>query len=362
MRHSTTAILLLATFLGCGSESPTAEIDAGSSDAGDTPSCTQVTDDLHSALDAVSTDADFSLLLQDSEGRSFSHSIGSATPNTVYESASTAKWVTATTILRLVDEGVLSLDDNPQDYLDFWTSDPTNSLANMTLSHLLSFTSGLEKGALCTNLGGSDFATCVERIYNANLASPVTPGSGFYYHNSHLQVAGLMAINAASKANWGEVFADFQSGTGAFPTGIYDLPSEGNPRLAGGMHWRGDEYLEFLSGFYHDQFLSVSLKATVLADHRATASSVSSPAIDGIDEDWHYGYGFWIECKANPYNCSEITRISSPGLYGAYPFIDYRLQYYGILARQGGSTTFTKGKELLDTVNTEIEAWAACRP
>ncbi|MDP6981117.1 MAG: hypothetical protein QF570_21355 [Myxococcota bacterium] len=87
-------------------------------------------------------------------------------------------------------------DDNPQDYIGFWTNDGASPLSSITLAQLLSFTSGLEEQALCQNLGAANFANCVETIYDNNLASPVTPGSEFHYGSSHLQVAGLMAVLA----------------------------------------------------------------------------------------------------------------------------------------------------------------------
>ena len=50
-----------------------------------------------------------------------------------------------------------------------------------------------------------------------------------------------------------------------------------------------------------------------------SASVAYSPVLDARGQDWHYGYGAWIECTAT-YDCDETTRISSPGAYGAYPF------------------------------------------
>ncbi len=317
---------------------------------------------LHTALDAVVTDADFTLLLRDSDGRNFVHSVGASLPDTIYESASSSKWVAAMTILRLVDSGVLALSDQPQDHISFWTTAPESPLSQISLEHLLSFTSGLEKNALCTNLPGQVFADCVETIYDRNLATPVAPSTGFYYQTSHLQVAGLMAVNASAKSSWTDVFSDFKTSTGLFPSGTFDLPSATNPRLAGGMHWRGDEYLDFLDAFYNDQILSASLKAMVVADHTEGVAIKQSPALDGVNEDWHYAFGFWLECAASTYNCTGINRISSPGAFGAYPFIDYQKQYFGILARQGALGSFPEGKKLFDTVSAEVEAWAACRP
>ena len=47
-------------------------------------------------------------------------------------------------LMRLVEEGVLSLSDNPQDYLSFWTESSDDARSRITLAHLLSFTSGFE--------------------------------------------------------------------------------------------------------------------------------------------------------------------------------------------------------------------------
>ena len=361
--------ILIGVVLGCSCGENRPALDAAPMDAtatvdarGDAALCDQaaVAAALAAALDAVDTDVDFTLLLRDSAGRDFSHSIGASTAETLYESASTSKWVAAATILALVDQGVLAVDDNPQDYIPFWTEEAASPLASITLAQLLSFTSGLENAPLCLNLAGADFANCVETVHDNNYASPVAPGTGFYYASSHLQVAGLMAVNAAAKASWSEVFADFKAATGLFPSGVFDLPSASNPRLAGGMHWRADEYLDFLAAFYHDQILSAALKTQLLVDHIAGLTIVESPAT-AIGQEWHYGWGFWLECASATYDCPGITRISSPGAYGAYPFIDYEHAYFGILARQGALGSFPDGLSVFAAVRAEVEAWAACR-
>jgi CubicO group peptidase (beta-lactamase class C family) len=366
------AVIAVVSAFGCGGGTSPANADAALADAGVSDASgvdaagpcddTEASASLRAALNAVTTDVDFTLLLRDSNGRNFSHSIGVSTANTNYESASTSKWVTAMTILRLVDTGVLSLADNPQDYIPFWTTDSQSPLSKITLAELLSFTSGLEMdAAVCTSLPNAQFATCVENIHDSNLASPIEPGTGFYYSGSHMQVAGLMAVNATGKA-WSELFADFKAATSLFPSGVFDLPSEGNPRLAGGMHWKASEYLEFLDASYHNQLLSVFLKSVTVADHTAAVEIKNSPALTGLGEDWHYAYGFWLECPSASYDCTGISRISSPGAYGAYPFMDYSQRYFGILARQGALGTYPEGKAIIEAVQAEIEEWAACRP
>ena len=50
-------------------------------------------------------------------------------------------------IMDLVEQGVMSLDDRPQDYLAWWTSDPADPRSEITLEQLLSFTSGFDTGS-----------------------------------------------------------------------------------------------------------------------------------------------------------------------------------------------------------------------
>jgi len=223
---------------------------------------------------------------------------------------------------------------------------------------LLSFTSGLANEPRCINLGGSDFETCVANIATRNNDS-TTPGEEFYYSGSHLQVAGLMAIKASGLLSWQDVFEQFQSETGLLSSARYDLPSSGNPRLGGGMHWTAEEYLEFLEALYKEDILTTELINQMTSDQINEATVEYSPIIEAIEEDWHYGFGNWIECHANPYNCTKTTRISSPGAYGAYPFIDYENNYYGIVARQGLLGTSEKGYEVFESVSSKLEAWAA---
>jgi CubicO group peptidase (beta-lactamase class C family) len=314
---------------------------------------------LTAALTAATSEVDFSLLLRTQSGRDFNYNRGASTGQTLYESASTSKWVAALAILRLVDTGVLSLSDNPQDHIPFWSADGGSPISDITLEQLLSFTSGLKEEALCQNLGIANFENCVSTLYDNNLAMPVTPGTEYHYGPVHLQVAGLMAVKAAGKASWGEVFADFQIATGLFPSGAFDLPSAGNPRLAGGMHWTGEEYLDFLEAVADQTILSGGLSQT-LHDDRINGLPISSSPATGLGVDWHYALGHWIECDSPTFDCTVEPRLSSPGAYGAYPFIDQASRYVGLLARQGALGSFANGLDTYDQVSAEVEAWARC--
>jgi CubicO group peptidase (beta-lactamase class C family) len=358
-------LLVCCVALGCDGGSDGATPDA-SGDATTGDPCADVEARMRTTLDAAATDAtitstpDFTVLLEAADGRRFTHAHGASTATTRYESASTSKWVTAAILLELVDRGTLALDTKAHDQISFWQE------TTVTLRDLLSFTSGFSDEPLCINGPNQDFATCVQTIYTNNATTAAPAGSEFFYASTHMQVAGLMAINASAVASWTAVFDAWRARTQLFPTGAYDLPSATNPRLAGGMHWTGEEYLAFLRALYHGTLLSPASTAALLANQRGTATVAYSPTIpSGLGEDWAYGLGNWLECPSaktvGSFDCGAGHRNSSAGAYGAYPFIDLDHDYFGIVAREGGIGTSTEGVRLFRTIETDAAIWAACR-
>lgn len=345
------AILLLpASLLGCAA-------------AGDDPSCLSTLEQsMASTLDVaaddpnVTSDPNFTLLLEAEDGRRFTYSHGSATPTTRYESASTSKLVTAVVLLELVDQGALSLDTKAMDLLGFWTE------PSVTLRHLLSFTSGFHDEPLCLNGPNAVFESCVQAIYDDNQANGIAAGSQFYYSGTHLQVAGLMAIKATGASDWTAVFDAFKARTGLFANARYDLPSASNPRLAGGMHWDAEEYLTFLRALSSDSLLTPAMQTELFADQRGSATVMASPAFAALGEDWSYGFGNWLECatatQLNTFDCGAGHRNSSAGAYGAYPFVDFDSGFFGMLARQGELGTGFEGVQLFRTIEDTAAAWA----
>lgn len=344
--------LILIIISGCGGNSTN---DSGNNCLEE---LAELENEIRNDLNTFNTDTDFTLIVKSENGNTFAHSTGNSNETMLYRSASTSKLVTAVVILSLVKDGILSLEDHPQDYISFW---PTyGNLSLIKLKHLLSFTSGLVNDPICFNLGTYDFEKCVENIVTKNDNSK-TPGEEFYYARSHLQVAGLMAVKASGLSSWEEVFEQFKSETGLFASSNFDLPSLQNPRLPSGMHWNAKEYLEFLEALYKKEILNTELINQMTNDQISSSTVAYSPAIDSIGEDWHYGFGTWIECHANPNNCTYTTRVSCPGAYGAYPFIDYENKYYGILAREGELGSFDKGYELFMSVSSKLKEWASIK-
>jgi CubicO group peptidase (beta-lactamase class C family) len=324
---------------------------------------------MSATLDASAL-TDFTVLLEAADGRTYSHSKGASSGSTRYESASTSKWVASTVILSLVDRGYLTLDSAAPDLIPWWTSSAANPISRVTLRSLLSFTSGVSTApaaemGFCLAL--NTFEGCVQNIYALNVGNNIEPGSQFFYSSSHLQVAGLMAVNARSAldvnySSWSAVFNEFKSLTALFPNSDFDVPFSSNPRLAGGMTWTGEDYMGFLRALYRGQLLSPALRAQLFADQRGSAAVMASPLLlappVGMGEDWRYGLGNWVECEAGT-SCTTAGRNSSPGAYGAYPFIDFREGYFGIVARRDVVGSFPEGIDLFRSVQDAAERWAS---
>lgn len=370
LRITTVACCLLAAACGgdsVGDDQNTLSQTIASKPTRELSACSrsQIEQSLTSQLTAVTTDTDFSFYLEDENGKTFTFERGESTLNTLYQSASTSKWVSAAVILQLVDRELLTLQDTPQVYLTStqWSLPGGNPLNTLTLSDLLSFTSGLNDDVLCNNLPQYDFFECVKKIADKHADTNNLPGTQFSYGSNHLQVAGAMAVSAGGYASWAELFNDFKSVTGLFPNSYFNMPSLSNPRLAGGMTWTAYDYVDFIRAFRDaDIYSSPSIVALATTDHISDATIVNSPANSALDEEWHYGFGLWLECHNAAFleSCATDPTISSPGAYGAYPFLNTEKGYFGLVARQGELGTFRNGYAVFDSVRKSVEDWVGC--
>jgi CubicO group peptidase (beta-lactamase class C family) len=354
------ALLLAALTAGCGgggntsaAACPAAQIQA-------------LEAAMNTQLALAVSEVDFSFAVERQDGRRYAFDRGASTLQTVYESASTSKLVSAVIIMRLVEQGYLTLSAKPQDLIQSWPIASSDPLYGMTLANLMSFTSGLTVEPPCLSDPNSDLESCVSSIANTNAGNGITAGSQFFYAATHQDVAGLMAVKARGVASWQDVFAEFKAQTGLFPTSTFDIPSLANPRIAGGMHFTGEEYLAFLRALKAGSLLNASSMSQMLADHTASVPIVYSPIFSGIGggpglgEDWHFGFGLFHECQSATFNCVVGARISSPGALGSYPFWDRSKNYTGIVVRQGVFGTLPAGILIERTVQPIVDQWAAC--
>ena len=327
------------------------------------------TEQLEAQMDAVlaqaTSEVPFSFAVERQDGRRYIFNRGGSTLQTSYESKSASKMISAVIILRLVEQDSLALSDRPQDRIADWPIPSSDPLFGMTLAQLLSFTSGLKINLPCLEDGGSGFEECVISLAEANAGNSIVPGQEFFYASSHLQVAGLMAAEARAMS-WQAIVAEFKAQTGLFAASNYDSPSAANPNLAGGMHFTGQDYMDFLKALKGGSLLNASSMGELLADRTVSIPMPNSPMFFGIGgpglgEVWHYGFGLWHECQSPTFNCVAGARVSSPGARGTYPFWDRSIGYAGIVALNGVfGTDLITGINIERSVRSTVESWAAC--
>jgi len=122
---------------------------------------------------------EFAFALGDANRIQMTFTRGDTSVDEVKRIASTSKWFTSSVILALVEQGVMSLDDHPQDYIDWWTDDLSDPRSRVTLSQLLSLTSGfaVDDRSSCIHIETTSLTECVRKIYETGIR--YQPGSVF---------------------------------------------------------------------------------------------------------------------------------------------------------------------------------------
>lgn len=238
--------------------------------------------------------------------------------DTRFAVASITKMVTATAALRLVDRGVLRLDQPLFDLLP--TEQRTAAMtAEHTLHHLLSHTSGLPNYHDDEDQTWASFTSCWDRIptYHirrpadmlplfADLPAVAPPGAEFKYADANFILAGLV-LEAATGKPYPDVAAEEVIG----PAGMTDTAIEaldGDPvRLATGYYtsdgppdeWRSNIYGVTAMGMPDGGMITTARDLATLVDALLDGSLLSAelalairtpqgPPSDAVEQ---YGYG-----------------------------------------------------------------------
>ena len=276
------------------------------------------------------------LAIYDASGvKRFEKTYGTFAPDQRVAIASSSKLVAGLVLLRLVDQGFLTLDSTTGTVLGW-----TGPQAAITLRQLLSFTSGLEREAPCTLLAGIMLADCVRLISERPLVA--APGTRFDYGSTHLHVAARMA-EVVTGATWSSLFASQLKA----PLGLtspdlvwYSAPRQAlgttNPLIAGGLRATMNEYAKFLAldfnrGVHEGNRLigDVLFSAQSTEPYPDAVIGTSPFANAGIN--FHYGLAAWLECPPPATNCDVL---SSPGAFGFTPWLDRNGGYYAILGME----------------------------
>lgn len=265
------------------------------------------------------------------------------------ELASSTKIITTYTMLKLVDEGLLTLDTKVADVLDFWSAEDYRK--DVTLRHLLSFTSGLGMfpGGFAECTTGNNTRDCAKEAFNTCFYSGALPGAEFTYSEASWYVVGAIALELTGLQLWDDVFQQYIAGPlGITPSSCeYSFPEKHHAYVGGGLVCDTVEFSKVLQGILAKTLLNnktlfdeaerphtLGLKLGAQPEPWQTCNEVTRPlgCIDDMMPLWpveanaglayqHYGLGQWVEC-ATPACEGGVLRTSSSGGLGTYPWID----------------------------------------
>lgn len=258
----------------------------------------------------------------------YKKSFGGMKVDTKIQIASATKWLSAATILTLVDDGLINLDDPVSKYIKGFK----NEKGSITIRQLLSHTSGLENTESFFDM---KFKTLQKEVnYIAERIRLIsTPGTEFNYGGISFQVAGRIAEIVTGR-KWEEIFYEKI----ADPCNMRNTDYGGseNPGIAAGAFSTGNDYANFLKmiknkGKYKNiRVLSENSVAEMLKN-RITGLPILFSMYKLVDkeyEDTQYGLGTWLE-MVNPFT-DEGVIVSSQGAFGFSPWIDFNLNYIGV--------------------------------
>ncbi len=320
----------------------------------ETPTAEQLWAQLRSEIEAEDIN-ELVVMFGDQNGIRFVHEKGAGADQR-FPIASASKLLSSILVMKLVETGVMSLDDHPQQYIDWWTNDSNDPRSQVTLAQLLSFTSGFSGG---TGLGNQSGVECVEdRESNLDECSRAIyeehfqfePGTTFYYGPSHLHIAANMAEKATNET-WNRLFRRLiYDALNLSDMTAYIIPSLRHPRASGGAIASANDYAKILTALVSGSFLSEQALNELSQDRTPLGTEFASVP-DTADNygDWHYALGCWRECSEAEYSesCDELGVISSPGAFGFYPWFDQSSGYWGLIATQtlmGPSLTVPLGQ------------------
>jgi len=276
----------------------------------------------------------------------FDQRYGGIDHDTTLAVASTSKWFTAATLMTLVDEGKLSLDEP----ISRWLPAFDGKWADVTLRMLLSHTSGVRDQDCIWNTS-SVLADCVELL--AAGPTEFAPGTAFSYGNAPYHVAARLGEVVS-----GQDFQTLFTARIAEPLGLTATSWTGggatrNPSPAASARTTVRDTERFLQmmlagGEFDGRRILRPDSVAEIERNQVAGYDTSRDFAVNITRIPTYGLGTWRDV---PDADDETVVVSGNGANGYYPWIDHANRAYGIVAvedRRGAETAVPASKAVMD--------------
>jgi predicted dienelactone hydrolase/CubicO group peptidase (beta-lactamase class C family) len=273
------------------------------------------------------------MLIIDRSGHVFYEKMfGDWTEDKAVPIASASKWWAAATVMTLVDQGLIGLDDPVSKYLPEFRN--KGSKSKITLRQTLSFTSGYSHHERIQDDPSITQAQLVRDIADMDLQRE--PGTAFIYGGMQMEIAGRVAEVVTGKP-YRQVFEEqILRPLGANATRIgnmvnrrptnMDFKSE-NPLVPGGVVTSLTDYRKFIlmllnGGVYNGKrILSSEAVGEMMRDQ-----TNGVPIVRTVQEDHSYRYSLGAWYRVVDAATGEAI-VSSGGAFGTSPWIDLKGEY-----------------------------------
>ena len=269
--------------------------------------------------------------------------------------ASCSKWLTAALAMTFIDEGNLNLEDTIGKFLPVMTA---HNKGKIKVWQCLSHLTGIKQVGVAASMNGSNddsgeepqkklsskekldklknkkdngwnsMNEAIDRIANAPIEGE--SGKTFHYGNTGLQIIAAI-LEKISYSNFDNLFQERI----AKPLQMKntDFGNMKVPLAAGGAYSTPNDYMNFLQmilneGMFNGKQIISKNSIIEMQKNRVAkdAKVVYSPAEAG---NWGYGFGEWVMDDTTGNNRSNA--VTSPGLFGTFPWVDYEKKYCAIL-------------------------------
>ena len=258
----------------------------------------------------------------------YEQNLGDYNKNSQARIASCSKWLTAALIATFIDEGRISPDDSLGKFLPVFSSYGKGSI---TISQCMSHTTGIESSEITIRslLERRKFKSLDEEL-NSFVVRPIAgkPGKVFAYGNIGLNIIGRI-LELISHKDFETLFQERIAKPLGMKNTSFAEDKVVNP--SGGAISTPADYMSFLNmllnngEFKGKRILSPEVISQMQRSRTDNAKVLYRPAEAKYLD---YGCGEWI-LERNAVGDSAV--LSSPGLFGTFPWIDTQRNYAAII-------------------------------
>lgn len=288
------------------------------------------------------------------QGKSADEALRDLSENTKISIASCSKWLSAALVMTFVDEGKLSLKDSIGKYLPVMT---LHGKGAINIEQCLSHTTGIEPGNMKDEIKEFTGAASMDDVMQLIADKPMeaAPGTSFHYSSVGLQVAAAV-IEKISGKDFETLFAERIAG----PCDMKqtDFGHKTIPLPAGGARSTARDYMNFLTmilnkGKFKEKIVLKEKSIILMQQNYTSGLDIKhAPAEAG---KWGYGFGEWV---INDTDDKTSNAVTSPGLFGSFPYINNQLNYAAVLFtvnlnNKGRHERYSELKKLADAAIRE---------